>query len=247
MLSSRATGGLNNLCKSQYPRRSSQPDPEPNFSRSVTTISRRNVSVLPTFGYKKTFKVFTAQRRRKQPRRFYTLLRGSWAALLWDALHPSARRSGWHCSWFTAEEPVRSRKHHREWGEHILPSRPSSKQKVWTLVRFIHPFVALLPSLPMKLETGRGDSSNAIFVTPSWDSLSPLLPLSRRSLLRWMEMHIQPRRYNPYCDTGTKHLSVGVFLLQRCTVLLVYPEHGLDNSCFSADSVCVCDLCKEAS
>lgn len=58
-----------------------------------------------------------------------------------------------------------------------LPLGPLHKRTVEALSRFIHPPVAPEPSLPMKLVTGRGDSSNAIFVTPSWDSLSPLLLL----------------------------------------------------------------------
>lgn len=63
------------------------------------------------------------------------------------------------------------------------PSSFSSAQetnriKLQTCIRFIHPFVSPQPLLPIKLVSGRGDSSNAIFVTPSWESLSPLLPLS---------------------------------------------------------------------
>lgn len=61
-------------------------------------------------------------------------------------------------------------------------SRPRKKKtnrvKLRTCIRLVRPLVSPQPLLPIKPASGRGDSSNAIFVTPSWESLSPLLPPS---------------------------------------------------------------------
>lgn len=56
--------------------------------------------------------------------------------------------------------------------------KKTNRVKLRTCIRLVRPLVSPQPLLPIKPASGRGDSSNAIFVTPSWESLSPLLPPS---------------------------------------------------------------------
>ncbi len=168
--------------QTQRPRRISRADTGPKFSPCLTTIPRRNVSVSPHLvakgttcsqlgaGENKPGDYFThyctlVEQRCSETRFILELLGRA------DIGADSPRRS--------LSAPLNITVRAESASQPLVP--PLQKTRKVEVVRFIHPFVAPQPSLPLELVTGRGDSSNAIFVTPSWDSLSPLLPHAQRS------------------------------------------------------------------
>lgn len=180
MPSSGATRRPGRSMRTQCPRRISRHDAEPKFmsqrgpTRNVSSHHHHHHHHHRTFGHKRTTCSELSGGRKKKNNQ--AIISHTTAPEMSSA---APRRTSSHSSsaGLTSEEPVSSREHQRR-GERVLPARTSSQtHQVEALSRFIHPPVAPEPSLPMKLVTGRGDSSNAIFVTPSWDSLSPLLLL----------------------------------------------------------------------
>lgn len=176
-------GGLGDRCERSVHVGSADPMPNPSSPFMSQRGPTRNVSSPHhhhhhhhhrTFGHKRTTCSELSGGRKKKNNQ--AIISHTTAPEMSSA---APRRASSHSSsaGLTSVEPVSSREHQRR-GERVPPARTSSQtHKVEALLRFIHPPVAPEPSLPMKLVTGRGDSSNAIFVTPSWDSLSPLLLL----------------------------------------------------------------------
>lgn len=179
-------GGLDDQCEHNVHAGSADPmlNPGPPFYVPTRNSKKRELPLQPPppppqHIWSQKDNVFGAKRRAKQNKKNNQAIISHATAPELSSAAPRRASSQSSSAGLTSEEPVSSREHQQR-GERVPPApTPSQTRKVEALSRFIHPSVAPEPSLPMKLVTGRCDSSNAIFVTPSWDSLPPLLHLLR--------------------------------------------------------------------